>query len=153
MVYLPHPCPLARGRKIKIKMNWRIGRVVFESDLSSWMLEFVAWDLTPSLLFGELHERDSYITVGLQEEETGTLLVKSLPAESQGLLQENLGKGIWGRKNGYWQSQAEERKAQPPVLLPTTRTPCFLRDTNNWIDRGCLDKQWLGSRNASYFLH
>lgn len=125
------------GKWDKNKMSWRIGRVFLGSDPSSWLLEFATWILTPSLLvWGSM--RQIYI---LQWGCRKWRLVPCLPICLLSLkaCHQNLGKGIWGGSDEYWQGQTEEGKAQTPTLLPTTHTPCFLRNMNNRITTSPTD--------------
>lgn len=41
--------------------------------------------------------------------------------------------------DGYWQSQVEKSKAQAPLILPSTQTPCFLKGVHNWITATLVD--------------
>lgn len=110
------------------------------SDASSWVPELLHKPSLPHSLLGRgvLHETDSYVTVRLQEEETGTLLANCLFAEPQGLLPE-LEEKNFERMDGYWQSQVEKSKAQAPLILPSTQTPCFLKGVHNWITATLVD--------------
>lgn len=110
MAHLPRPYALARGRNIKTKMSWRIGRVFWGSDSSSWVLEFVAWTLAPSLLIWG----SSMSQTAVLQQDYRKRLAPYLPIAyllSLRTCNQNLMKGILGRRDRYWQSKAEESSA------------------------------------------